>query len=71
VPEKHISVIKEIARKFNGQPRYAIASELVRLLQKKENVDEHISLKTALDYVNSSVNEGYLKKVGFNLFPVD
>lgn len=70
LPEKHVAAIKEIAKQLNGQPRYAIARALVDRIRRENCNVESISMGTALDYVLAAVNEGHLKKVGMNLFPV-
>jgi hypothetical protein len=59
VPQRHAAVIVSLSKALGPVPRY----QLARVVQASLGV----TLKTALDYVLSAVNEGMLQRVGFNV----
>jgi hypothetical protein len=54
IPLKHIDDIINIAKQNINQPRYVLASNLVKINNNA------ISIKTALDYIKSAKDEGII-----------
>ena len=59
MPACHVDTIIAIARELGPQPRYVVARELTRRID--------VTMKTALDYILSAVNEKHLEKIGMNV----